>query len=144
MFILDGKPLSPDTPFTHNGIKYPANWLRLTSWEEKEAIGISEVPDPQPVDQRFYWDTDIPKDLDQLKDQWKKQQNQTAYTMLTPTDWYIVRKAESDVEVPANVISYRTSVRDVCEQRKLAIDTATDVPNLIDILSFSELEWPIL
>jgi len=44
-FKLNGKPLSVDVPFTSNGIKYPANWLRLTTLEEKKAIGITEVPD---------------------------------------------------------------------------------------------------
>jgi hypothetical protein len=46
MFVLDGKPLSPDVAFTHDGIQYPANWLRLATPEERAAIGITEVPDP--------------------------------------------------------------------------------------------------
>jgi hypothetical protein len=157
MFILNEKPLAPDTSFTHNGIQYPANWLRLTSWEEKEAIGISEVPDPQPVDQRFYWDTDIPKQLEDdgpdpvtgivttgLKTQWKQQQDQTAYTLLSPTDWYVVRQVETGTTTPVGIVSYREAVRDICEQRKLEIDAATDVPDLIQIVEFSELNWPII
>ena len=43
-FILDGKTLTLDQPFTSRGIKYPANWLRLTTLDEKKAIGIKEVP----------------------------------------------------------------------------------------------------
>jgi hypothetical protein len=157
MFILDGKPLAPDSPFTHNGIKYPANWLRLTSWEEKEAIGISEVSDPQPVDQRFYWDTDIPKQLEDdgpdpltgivttgLKTQWKQQQDHTAYTLLAPTDWYVVRQTETGTIPPVGITSYRAAVRNICQQRKLIIDTATDVPELIGITTFSGLDWPRL
>tara|TARA_B100000427_G_scaffold128426_1_gene106897 strand:- start:608 stop:772 length:165 start_codon:yes stop_codon:yes gene_type:complete len=45
-FKLNGKLITPDIPFTHNGIKYPANWLRLTTLEEKQAIGIVEEPEP--------------------------------------------------------------------------------------------------
>jgi hypothetical protein len=43
MFILNGKPLSPDVAFTDpaTGVQYPANWLRLSTLEEKEAIGIT-------------------------------------------------------------------------------------------------------
>ena len=44
-FKLDGKTLKLDVPFTFRGIKYPANWLRLTTLEEKKAIGITEVSD---------------------------------------------------------------------------------------------------
>ena len=44
-FKLDGKRLPVDVPFTSNGVKYPANWLRLTTLDEKKAIGLVEVPD---------------------------------------------------------------------------------------------------
>jgi len=46
-FKLDGKTLPVDVPFqTSNGTKYPATWLRLTTLEEKQAIGIVEEPEP--------------------------------------------------------------------------------------------------
>jgi hypothetical protein len=49
MFMLNGSPLPLDTPFKDaNGNSYPANWLRLTTIHEKNAIGITEVPDPVP------------------------------------------------------------------------------------------------
>ena len=44
-FKLDGIHLHLDQPFTSRGIKYPATWLRLTTLDEKKAIGIKEVPD---------------------------------------------------------------------------------------------------
>jgi len=156
MLLLDGKQLRPGRPFTHNGIQYPANWLRLTSWAEKEAIGITEVPDAAPVDTRFYWDTDIPKQLEDttdvvsgitttgLKTQWKAQQDQTAYSLLAPTDWYIVRKSETDEAIPVGITSFRGEVRTVCENRKVAIDGATDVPSLVGIVTFYGLDWPTL
>ena len=71
MFILDGKPLSPDRAFTtSDGTQYPANWLRLATPAQRAAIGITEQPDAPTWDQRFYWGPDLPKDLDQLKEQW--------------------------------------------------------------------------
>jgi hypothetical protein len=62
MFLLNGKPLAVDTPFQIDGTSYPANWLRLTSIEEKNAVGITEVPDDViDYDSRFYWGVDNPK-----------------------------------------------------------------------------------
>jgi hypothetical protein len=48
MFVLQGKVLLPDRPFKHptTGVRYPANWLVLTSLAEKEAIGITVESDP--------------------------------------------------------------------------------------------------
>lgn len=156
MLVLDGKQLRPGRPFTHNGIQYPANWLRLTSWDEKQAIGITEVADPTPVDNRFYWSENNPKQLEDttdvtsgitttgLKTQWKQQQDQTAYSLLAPTDWYVVRKTETDVAIPVGIVSFRSEVRTVCEGRKVAIDGATDVPSLVGIVTFAGLDWPQL
>lgn len=49
MFLLNGQPLPLDTPFKDaDGNSYPANWLRMTTIHEKNAIGIIEVPDPEP------------------------------------------------------------------------------------------------
>ena len=62
MFLLNGSPLPLDTPFTIDGTSYPANWLRLTSIAEKNAVGITEVADTQVTyDDRFYWGVDNPK-----------------------------------------------------------------------------------
>ena len=45
-FKLDGKTLPVDVPFqTSDGTKYPINWLRLSTLDEKKEIGIEEVPD---------------------------------------------------------------------------------------------------
>ena len=80
MFLLNNNPLPTDTPFTVNGIQYPANWLRLTSAEEKAAIGITEVADPVRADDRFYWNGDVtnPRPLETLKDQFSAQVKDTA------------------------------------------------------------------
>ena len=71
-FLLDEKPLPVDVPFkTSNGTQYPANWLRLTTKAEKEAIGITEVADDPVYDGRFYNGDGSAKALDDVdaKDQ---------------------------------------------------------------------------
>ena len=65
-FKLDGNPLAVDVAFSHNDIQYPANWLRLSTAEEKTAIGITEVADAQTYDSRFYWGDGTAKALDDV------------------------------------------------------------------------------
>ena len=50
MLTLNNKSLSYDRAFTHDGIQYPANWLRLSSLEERNALGITEVADDPTYD----------------------------------------------------------------------------------------------
>ena len=59
MFLLNGKILPVGRAFTHGEVQYPANWLNLTTLEEKQAIGITEEPDPVRADDRYYWNGDI-------------------------------------------------------------------------------------
>ena len=41
--------------------------------------------------------------------------------MLSDTDWYVTRKAETDTAIPSNVSTYRTAVRTVCGTRETEI-----------------------
>tara|TARA_Y100000813_G_scaffold186661_1_gene159409 strand:- start:64 stop:645 length:582 start_codon:yes stop_codon:yes gene_type:complete len=136
MLKLDGKTLQYDRAFTHEGISYPANWLRLTTLEEKQAIGISEVADnTQLWDQRFYWGVDNPKDLDQLKTNWKQQQSDIAGTLLAPSDWRVVKAAEvTAYSVESEWLTYRAAVRTSCNTRQTEIDACKDVPALKELL----------
>ena len=65
-FLINGKPLQIDTPFTDaEGSQYPANWLRLSTAEDKARVGITEVADEDTsFDNRFYWAKDLPKALE--------------------------------------------------------------------------------
>jgi len=62
MFKHNDTTIPLDTPFTINGTSYPANWLRLTSLAEKQAVGITEVADVTTTyNDQFYWGVDSPK-----------------------------------------------------------------------------------
>lgn len=62
MFKHNNQTIPLDTPFTIDGTSYPANWLRLTSIEEKNEVGIEEViEETVAYDDRFYWGVDNPK-----------------------------------------------------------------------------------
>ena len=134
MFILDGKPLSPDRAFTtSDGRQFPANWLRLATPAQRAAIGITEQPDAPVYDQRFYWGYDndgklIPKDHGELVDQWVAQVKTTAGTLLTPTDWYIVRGGETGQDAPQSVVDRRASIRYLsgCKEGVLASTASTE------------------
>ena len=141
MFLLNGNPLPIDTPFEINGTHYPANWLRLTSIEEKNAVGITEVADPEPYDDRFWWGHDNPKDLDGLKTNWTAQVKDTANKLLSQTDWMYIRKVERNVNVPADTLAYRQAVIAECVRLVTAIVGAADVPALITVVTTQG--WPI-
>ena len=138
MFILNGKPLSPDVAFTTGGISYPANWLRLASPEERAAIGITEEPDPAPYDQRFYWGPDLPKDHTQLVEQWVSQTRTTAGTLLVTTDWMVIRESDNGVLVPDEVKARRQEIRDFSGTKVAAIEATTTTDELAAFITGPE------
>jgi len=50
-----------------------------------------------------------------------------ANNLLHPTDWYVVRHAETATEIPANVSTYRTAVRTKANEMETAIDGAATI-----------------
>ena len=51
--MLNGKKLL-DRGFEAEEVRYPPGWIALATPEEREALGITEVPDPVWPDRRYY------------------------------------------------------------------------------------------
>ena len=149
MFVLGSTILSPDRPFTTpDGTQYPANWLRLSTLEEKQAIGIRELPDPPIWDQRFYWGYDedgqlIPKDHAQLVQQWTQQTRHTANTLLTPTDWVVIREVDNGVTIDPPLRGWREDIRLAAGVKVEAIEATADTTELAAYITGSDYPvWP--
>ena len=151
-FKLNGNPLAVDVAFSHNDIQYPANWLRLSTAEEKTAIGITEVEDPKVYDSRFYDGDGSAKALDDktetidgieyktlgVKSVLKAKEKETAGSLLAPYDWYVVRKVEKSVSIPSLISNFRDGVRTACDTREKEIDACSDTAALVTLYSFKE------
>ena len=155
-FKLNGNPLAVDVPFTVGDVNYPANWLRLSTADEKTALGITEVADAATYDNRFYWGNGTAKTLtdtnevdengdpvldengDQVvtlgvKSVLKAQEKVTAGSLLARYDWYVVRKAEKSTAIPTAISTYRDGVRTACNTRETEIDACSDTAALVTL-----------
>tara|TARA_B000000609_G_C24108764_1_gene312684 strand:+ start:25 stop:531 length:507 start_codon:yes stop_codon:yes gene_type:complete len=151
-FKLNGNPLAVDVAFSHNDIQYPANWLRLSTAEEKASIGITEVADAPTYDSRFYWGDGIAKELDDktetidgieyktlgVKSILKAQEKETAGGLLAPYDWYVVRKTEKSIAIPSSISTFRDGVRTACDTREKEIDACSDTAALVTLYGTKE------
>ena len=160
-FKLDGNPLAVDVAFSHNNINYPANWLRLSTADEKTALGITEVADDPVYDSRFYngngtarslTDTnEVDENGDPLLDEngdqvvtlgvksiLKAQEKDIAGSLLAKYDWYVVRKAEKSTAIPTAITTYRDGVRTACTTRETEIDNCADTAALVTLYGSTE------
>jgi hypothetical protein len=131
-------------------VTHPRNWM-IWSDEDKAAAGLVWEDDPAPFDNRFWWDANTPKALDDvnevdedgnpvidpitnqqrvalgLKSQYKNEIKTTASVKLQPTDWMVIKAAEvADYTVPADVTTYRAAVRTASNTIEASIDGAAD------------------
>jgi len=160
-FLLNGKPLAVDVPFTVGDINYPANWLRLSTTQEKKDLGITEVADAPTYDSRFYWGDGTAKALDDVnevdenndpvldengnqvvtlgvKSVLKAQEKANAGSLLAKYDWYVIRKAETSKAIPTAIKTYRTAVRTACLTRETEIDNCADTAALVTLYGSTE------
>jgi hypothetical protein len=143
-WLLDGNPVA-DNGFTKNEINYPANWIRGATPAERAAIGISAAPVEPYYDQRFYWGFTpgtsdlIPKAVADLKKGYLEDQKNQAASLLAPYDWYVIRNAEKSTAIPANITTYRDSVRTICAERETQITNCSDTDALYTLITTNSL-----
>jgi len=151
-YFIGSRALPMDRPWTaDNGTQYPANWLRLSSTADRDAIGVSWGADDPVYDQRFWWSPTLPKELDDkpavdvdgkelgytqtgLKTQWKATQNQIAGSLIAPSDWRIIKAKETSTNIPSVWKTYRAAVRTSCNTRQTEIDACSTVDELKELL----------
>ena len=128
-----------------NGVQHPSNW-HLWTQEEKDKHSITEViPEPSPDSRLYSWTVDTDgkvqnKKARELNDsgsgetlqlglksrlinEVKKQQHQ----LLLQTDWYYIRKADTETAVPSNVQTWRDTIRIKATEMENAIKSASDI-----------------
>jgi hypothetical protein len=139
--------------FTWNGIDYPPNWVNLSSPEEKAAIGMVDVVYGQPANDQYYWVqqnepvynaqtnqvditfTNTPKDLTTVKANAFNTVNNTAYTILQPSDWMVVKGIETSTPVNPDWNTWRASIRATADSTRTAVTGAADVDAVAQIMS---------
>ena len=64
-------------------------------------------------------------------------QNQQAYSLLEPSDWYVVRKSENGTAIPADWDTWRESIRTTYQSQVTMINDCTTVPELQALYTYS-------
>jgi hypothetical protein len=98
--------------------KHPYRWVQWSS-ADKEKWGVTWEDDvgQDPFDSFYYWgwnsdgDALLPKPLADLKASKVSQAKTSSASLLSQTDWYVTRKAETNTAVPSGITAYRTAVR---------------------------------
>jgi len=132
----DGRQIRVGRVWTDNdGTMHSGRWANWDA-DTKEAKGVTWEDDPKSYDNQYYWGWNsdesalLPKPLAGLQANKVASAKSASASMLSQTDWYITRKAETDVAVPSGITAYRTAVRANYTALKTAINNASDIDEL--------------
>ena len=171
MFKYKTQTLKPNRAWTDdNGITHPRNW-HIWSAEDKAAAGVTEVIEDTPPDSRLYtWSMDRDGKItstakamadagsgdslvlgvkSSLKNEVKSQQG----SLLSQTDWAVVRKSEKGTAIPSKISTWRDAIRTKATAMEEAIDGAADTAAVAALFLSWDAErnksgilydWPIL
>jgi len=134
------------TAFEIDSISYPANWLNLSTPEEKAAVGIVDVVYGEYPNDQYYWVsqdapvyadgvvtvdyTATPKDLFMLQNDAVNAVQAQAYSILSPSDWRVVKGYETKSAIPTDWNDWRAQIRSQCDAQVVAITACTSVEEL--------------
>ena len=89
-------------------------------------------------------DGDLPSDksvgdvkVEGLKTKLIRTVKQQAAGELQNTDWYIVRNADAETEVPSAITTHRAAVRTKCAEQETLITNASDTPALETLYTYT-------
>jgi hypothetical protein len=152
-----------------NGTQYAPDTLLSLTATQKQDLGIYDVAYAPRPDDRFFSVTENAPSFDQtlkvvkitftstakeledvgtgddkvsgLKSQWIAQIKQSANSLLSQTDWMLVRKIERTVAIPAATVTYRAAVITEANRLETAITAATTVESFRTIVTTQN--WPV-
>jgi len=131
-YYIGTRGLPMDIPWEHNDVQYPANWLRLSSSQDRAELGITWGDNSPAYDQKFYWGFDadgnlIPKTYVDLQANWVAQTKRTANTMLAPSDWRVIKAKETSKTMNAGWKAWRQTIRTECGTKVTAIEDCAKI-----------------
>ena len=146
-YLHNDHPL-PSGSFTIGDERFGSNWLSNATPKMLSERGITIAPEPQPYpsdSEKFNYITldggkwtVTPKNLDMLKRTVAAEANRAAHSMLTSSDYMIIKQAETGVGVLPQWADYRSAVREESNRITAAVEAATDVAGLEAIKN----NWP--
>jgi hypothetical protein len=144
-YKLGDRTLALDVPWEHNDVQYPANWLRLSTAQDRAELGIVWEAEGSSWNQKFYWGYDadgnlIPKTYTDLKTLWIAKTKEAANNLLQPSDWRVIKAKERGTTMNADWKTWRQTIRTECGTMVTAIEATADVGDTAPHADFGRVE----
>ncbi len=144
-YKLGSRRLALDVAWEHNDVQYPANWLRLSTAQDRAELGILWEDASPTYNQKWYWGKDsdgnlIPKTYTDLKTLWIANTKEAANKLLQPSDWRVIKAKERGTTMNAAWKTWRQTIRTECGAMVTAIEETASVGDTSPHADFGRVE----
>jgi hypothetical protein len=142
--LPNGQTVSDSMAFTYDDVQYPENWIRLSTEEDRERVGLTgPLPEPPWYDQQFYWGPDQPKDHSELVELYCGYVRLNANAQLRDTDWMVIREADNGTVIDPDIKALREDIRLAAGTKIAAITATTTTDELAAYITGADYPvWP--
>jgi len=119
-------------------------------WPQPENSTEQEPPSPPSQNTKLYWSGEdfvwctfpFESSLEEAKTHMCQTLKQMAYSLLQPTDWYVIREFETGTETPLEVTTWRGQIREQTNEKEAEVNSKVSKEELDSYCqSGSFLSW---
>ena len=138
MFKYKNRVITPGKGWKDDaGVRHPSNWNIWSSTEKKERGVVEIIPDTPPDSRLYDWSTDIDgkitstaKDFAAVNSIMKTEIKDYQGSLLTQTDWAYIRHYDTGTDVPANIETWRNTIRAKATEMEDALAACSNVEDI--------------
>ena len=94
-------------------------------------LGITPYEMPVQLNQRYYWNNELPRDVDTLKEQMISIIKSQVGSRLKATDWQVIREMDGGTAMSADVKAYRAAIRTEGDAKEIEVNALVTLDDVM-------------
>ena len=94
-------------------------------------LGITPYEMPVQLNQRYYWNNELPRDVDTLKEQMISTIKSQVGSRLKSTDWQVIREMDGGTAMSTELKAYRAAIRAEGDAKEIEVNALVTLDDVI-------------
>ena len=96
-----------------------------------ETLGITPYEMPVQLNQRYYWNNELPRDVDGLKEQMISTIKSQVGSRLKSTDWQVIRQMDGGTAMSTELNAYRAAIRTEGDAKEIEVNALVTLDDVM-------------
>jgi hypothetical protein len=114
---------------TINSVTYPRQIFNDSAL--LATLGITPYEMPVQLNQRYYWNNELPRDVDGLKEQMISTIKSQVGSRLKSTDWQVIRQMDGGTAMSTELKAYRAAIRTEGDAKEIEVNALVTLDDVM-------------